>query len=161
MGSVFYWHYVFKASVVGNGKLLATCVPMSYLYTATFLDVSSSWWPEAPFPSDMANRIGETVQLYCSIPPDTMSSNSKLQWLDGDLPIESSTSNHRELATNGRCNLTLTIHNFTIWDYGTYRCRCVNNYTLDEVEDSKEPQNQIPLFCSQPSEEIDILPGTS
>lgn len=88
-----------------------------------------------------------------------MQSYSELQWLDGSLVIEGSASGRRELVANGQHNLTLTIHNFSVWDYGTYSCRCVNIYNLSELHIAEEDVETIPLSCSDPSEEIHILPG--
>ena len=121
------------------------------LPAAPFLEVSSSINISAT-----VVRLGEMVEFYCDIMGDSVFPFNTLQWLDGEMAIENSTN--RELIASGSCRLTLRIHNFSIFDYGVYSCRCVNLYTLAEYE-SRDLIPDLPSNCTVfPSTNITVLP---
>ena len=106
--------------------------------------------------------LGQTVDLHCSFERTSqLQSYNTLQWLDGELPIQN--SSNRELIKNGKCGLTLKIHNFTIQDYGIYECRCFNLYNYEEFDQCERNSVIdpciIPVYCSEPSAPIELLPN--
>ncbi len=70
--------------------------------------------------------IGESVSIVCS--SDRCLIDAQLEWLDGRVPIRDSWLGNRALE---RTEITLTLHiyNFTVENYGQYRCRCVKDYS--------------------------------
>ena len=95
----------------------------------------------------MADLLGHGIDLTCSSLISLNSSDAHpyntLQWLDGEIPIESSAS--REIIRCGN-SITLRFHNFSTLDFGMYKCRC--DYGMDQ-------------FCSQPSGIIHLPEGTT
>lgn len=90
--------------------------------------------------------LEQTIDLTCSlINSSKVQLYNTLQWLDGELPIEQSAS--REIIRCGT-SITLRFHNFSVLDFGMYRCRCINLYNFEEY---KRDGSNIPTFCSQPS----------
>ena len=108
---------------------------------------------------------GEAIELLCTVEEERDSkAYSKLEWLDGRIPIkttgghfdtnQTTTTNARKLATKGVCRASLSINNFTIYDYGEYRCRCINDYMseafpLDKQLKNARDQSQIGPTCSE------------
>lgn len=107
---------------------------------------------------------GEAIELLCTVEGEWDSkAYSKLEWLDGRIPIKTigghsdtnqTTTNARKLATKEVCRASLSINNFTIYDYGEYRCRCINDYTSEAFPLNKQlknphDQSQIGLMCSE------------
>lgn len=96
--------------------------------------------------------VGHTIDLTCSlINSSEVRLYNTLQWLDGELPIKQSSS--REIIRCGT-SITLRFLNFSLLDFGMYRCRCVNLFSFEEYE--RENYNIMP-FCSHPSN-ITLLP---
>ena len=102
---------------------------------------------------------GEAVELHCSV-EGRQFAYSKLEWLDGRIPImttndQSDTSrtlsSRRRLVQGGTCSTFLFIQNFTVYDYGDYRCRCVNDYTSEmfPLQDQLSGSNPIGPFCNK------------
>ena len=89
-------------------------------------------------PLGVADLLGQRIDLICSLNSSDVQPYNTLQWLDGEMPIESSAS--REIIRCGN-SITLRFHNFSTLDFGAYKCRCVN-------EDYGTGMEQ---FCSQPS----------
>ena len=107
---------------------------------------------------------GEAIELLCTVEGERDSkAYSKLEWLDGKIPIKTTgghfdtnrtTTNARKVATKGVCRASLSINNFTIYDYGDYRCHCINNYTnetfpLDKQLKNPRSPSQIGPTCSE------------
>ena len=82
--------------------------------------------------------LGQRIDLMCSLNSSDVQPYNTLQWLDGEMPIESSAS--REIIRCGN-SITLRFHNFSTLDFGVYKCRCVN----------EDYENGMEQFCSQPS----------
>ena len=74
----------------------------------------------------------------CSLSSSDVQPYNTLQWLDGEMPIESSAS--REIIRCGN-SIILQFHNFSTLDFGVYKCRCVN----------EDYGNGMEQFCSQTS----------
>ena len=77
--------------------------------------------------------IGHTVELSCRISQLSkaiLRHYNRLQWLDGGVAISNST--HRQLVSKNDTSLTLRISSFTVFDYGKYRCRCINMYSYED-----------------------------
>ena len=107
---------------------------------------------------------GEAIELLCTVEGERYSkAYSKLEWLDGRIPIKTTgghfdtnqtTTNARKLASNEVCRVSLSINNFTIYDYGEYRCRCLNDYTSEafpldrQLKDPRSPSHIGPM-CSE------------
>ena len=105
---------------------------------------------------------GEAIELLCTVEGKQGSkAYSNLEWMDGRIPIKinhfdtnDTMNDKRKTATRGVCRATLVIHNFTIYDYGDYRCRCVNDYTSDtfplhdQLYNPRSP-SQIGPICSE------------
>ena len=92
----------------------------------------------------MAHLLGHGIDLTCSLNSSDAQPYNTLQWLDGEIPIESSAS--REIIRCGN-SITLRFHNFSTLDFGMYTCRCVNeDYEMEQ-------------FCSQPSSIIHLPEG--
>ena len=110
----------------------------------------------------------EDIELHCSIEGEHPA-YSKLEWLDGRVPIRTnydglySNTLSRGVVKNETCVASLIIHNLTIYDYGEYRCRCVNNYTSDsfplqsQLYNSRSSTHTGP-FCSNEEYLIHLLP---
>ena len=86
----------------------------------------------------VADLLGQRIDLMCSLSSSDVQPYNTLQWLDGEMPIESSAS--REIIRCGN-SITLRFHNFSTLDFGAYKCRCVN----------EDYENGMEQFCSQPS----------
>ena len=86
----------------------------------------------------VADLLGQRIDLICSLNSSDVQPYNTLQWLDGEMPIESSAS--REIIRCGN-SITLRFHNFSTLDFGAYKCRCVN----------EDYENGMEQFCSQPS----------
>ena len=92
----------------------------------------------------IADLFGHGIDLTCSLNTSDVHPYNTLQWLDGEIPIESSAS--REIIRCGN-SITLRFHNFSTLDFGMYTCRCVNeDYEMEQ-------------FCSQPSSIIHLPEG--
>ena len=105
------------------------------------------------------NLIGDTVELVCSS-DGPLAHDEKLEWLDGRIPIRHSNLANRVLQRNVSTSVIL-IHNFTVENYGQYRCRCVKvNKPLFSLNEhfSRENLNNIQSFCSNQVYAINLLP---
>ena len=85
----------------------------------------------------VADLLGQRIDLICSLNSSDVQPYNTLQWLDGEIPIESSAS--REIIRCGN-SITLRFHNFSTLDFGAYKCRVNEDY-----------ENGMEQFCSQPS----------
>lgn len=72
--------------------------------------------------------IGQTVVLSCTSTNGSLAEHAILEWMDGEVPIRQFMAN-RVLENSRRNTLSLVIYNFTVANYGQYRCRCVNDYS--------------------------------
>ena len=86
----------------------------------------------------MADLLGQSIDLMCSLNSSDVQPYNTLQWFDGEIPIESTAS--REIIRCGN-SITLRFHNFSTLDFGVYKCRCVN----------EDYGNGMEQFCSQSS----------
>ncbi len=79
------------------------------------------------FSSNYDDLLGETVRLECS--SNSCLVGAKLEWLDGRVPIRNDSLANLELvrSVSSYDTLTLHIHNFSVENYGQYRCRCVKD----------------------------------
>lgn len=107
--------------------------------------------------------IGETITLSC-VSTNGSSDYAMLEWLDGELPIPQLLGN-RGVERRGNA-VFLDIRNFTVDNYGQYRCRCVNDYSQLPLFSLKENllYNTIsaityPDLCSAKEYVFDLLPN--
>ena len=136
------------------------CTELSWKLTAFtsflfFLAATSQHILEVSLNSTSIGRedlLGHTIDLTCSlINSSEVQLYNTLQWLDGELPIKQSSG--REIIRCGT-SITLRFLNFSLLDFGMYRCRCVNLFSFEEYKG--ENYNIMP-FCSHPSN-ITLLP---
>ena len=81
----------------------------------------------ASAPDTTGDFIGETVILDCSADENLV--DARLEWLDGRVPIRNSLANDNVAIRRNASTVTLRINDFTLDNYGQYRCRCVKDYT--------------------------------
>ena len=114
---------------------------MFYTFFSLVLAAASLQSPEISLSTTqlgVADLLGQRIDLICSLNSSDVQPYNTLQWLDGEIPIESSAS--REIIRCGN-SITLRFHNFSTLDFGAYKCRCVN----------EDYGNGMEQFCSQPS----------
>lgn len=109
--------------------------------------------------------LGETVDLRCRIrnfsrsqwEDDVAASGSRLIWTEGGIADWSEYEGRELIYDSTAGELILRISNFTINDYGIYRCRCHNNFTYVQYKTCGDTDG-LANFCSDP-EELTILPS--
>ena len=81
--------------------------------------------------------VGETVRLDCS--SNACLAGAKLEWLDGRVPIRNHSLANLRLSRSASSydTLTLHIHNFSVENYGEYRCRCVKDLSNNDLLSGK------------------------
>ena len=114
-------------------------------------------------------ELGRPLELKCSVSQSSLqqwkasavSSGSNLTWSEG--PVTNWTAYHRRevIYKNTVGEVVLRISNFSIEDYGVFRCHCVNDFTLLQYEECGEAMPAIrglPTHCSA-TREIQLLPS--
>ena len=115
-------------------------------------------------------ELGRALELKCSVSQSSLeqwkisvvSSGSNLAWSEGS--VRNWTAYHgREVIYNNTVGeVVLRISNFSIEDYGVFRCHCVNDFTFLQYEECGEIEVRsrgLPTHCSA-SKEIQLLPSS-
>ena len=108
--------------------------------------------------------LGEAVELRCGVgelssnqwESSVVSSGSKLTWSEGGV-TDWSVYAGRTVTNTLEGHTIFRIFNFTVEDYGVYKCQCINDFTYAQYE-SCGGQSGLPTHCSA-SKEIYILPS--
>ena len=98
-------------------------------------DIQISLQPPVPV-------VGERLELRCSVGGASIkqwqsgvaSEGSKLTWSEGGVTDWTAYSGREFVYDSGRGEAVLRISNFSIEDYGVYKCHCINDFTYLQYE---------------------------
>lgn len=108
-------------------------------------------------------ELGKSVELRCGVSQSSLSqwrnsvtsNGSRLTWSEGGV---TSLVAGRELVYNDAAGeVVLRISNFSIEDYGVYRCQCVNNFSYLQYEVCGRHEG-LPTHCTA-TREVKLLPS--
>jgi hypothetical protein len=114
-------------------------------------------------------ELGRPLELKCRVSQSSLdqwkssvvSSGSNLTWSEGPLTNWSAYDGRAVIYNNAAGEVVLRISNFSIEDYGVYRCHCVNDFTFLQYEKCGETTHGnrgLPTHCSATTE-IHLLPS--